>query len=173
MNVTSALKAGSRALVRSPIISHDSHRDPHFARYSHESFVYFIDSRAFVPYTCSQRWVMGPNHPISFSSPSPLQALRPRAPTLHRRPALPPPVLHTLAEAAPGSVEAPAWALPAIAILVALASTAAVPAFLKSGDDAAKDMQERDSSVFNKDSGSIKSRNTTIRKGRKSKPAQK
>ncbi|CAN0144925.1 unnamed protein product [Pylaiella littoralis] len=49
--------------------------------------------------------------------------------------------------AEPGSVDAPAWVLPVGALAVIL-TAGLIPLLLKPGDDAARDMQERDESLW-------------------------
>eukprot|EP00636_Phaeomonas_parva_P018300 CAMPEP_0118872864 /NCGR_PEP_ID=MMETSP1163-20130328/14894_1 /TAXON_ID=124430 /ORGANISM="Phaeomonas parva, Strain CCMP2877" /LENGTH=139 /DNA_ID=CAMNT_0006808095 /DNA_START=61 /DNA_END=480 /DNA_ORIENTATION=- len=46
-----------------------------------------------------------------------------------------------------GTVEAPGWVLPVVAVAT-IGLTALVPLILKPGDDAAREMQERDADVF-------------------------
>eukprot|EP00968_Pinguiococcus_pyrenoidosus_P022225 scaffold3071_cov253-Pinguiococcus_pyrenoidosus.AAC.5 len=52
-------------------------------------------------------------------------------------------------EIAYGTVEAPGWVLPVVALLT-ISLTAAVPILLQPGDDAAREMQERDASFYGK-----------------------
>ncbi|CAN0104130.1 unnamed protein product [Ectocarpus sp. 12 AP-2014] len=49
--------------------------------------------------------------------------------------------------AEPGSVDAPGWVLPAGAVAVIL-TAGLIPLLLKPGDDAARDMQERDEGLW-------------------------
>ncbi|CAN0307299.1 unnamed protein product [Ascophyllum nodosum] len=49
--------------------------------------------------------------------------------------------------AEPGTVDAPAWVLPAGALAVVL-TAGLIPLLLKPGDDAAKDMQDRDEALW-------------------------
>lgn len=53
------------------------------------------------------------------------------------------------AAAEPGTVDAPSWVLPAGAGVVILTALA-IPLLLKPGDDAARDMQDRDKNKFGK-----------------------
>lgn len=57
------------------------------------------------------------------------------------------PLLASNGVAEPGSVDAPGWVLPAGAVAVIL-TAGLIPLLLKPGDDAAKDMQERDEALW-------------------------
>lgn len=51
-----------------------------------------------------------------------------------------------------GTVEAPGWVLPVVAVLT-IGLTALVPILLQPGDDAAREMQQRDSGFYGKTRG--------------------
>ncbi|CAM9247033.1 unnamed protein product [Hapterophycus canaliculatus] len=57
------------------------------------------------------------------------------------------PLIAASGTAEPGSVDAPAWVLPLGAFAVIL-TAGLIPLLLKPGDDAARDMQERDESLW-------------------------
>eukprot|EP00904_Undaria_pinnatifida_P003779 jgi/Undpi1/13401/HiC_scaffold_8.g03060.m1 len=57
------------------------------------------------------------------------------------------PLLASSGVAEPGTVDAPGWVLPAGAAAVIL-TAGLIPLLLKPGDDAAKDMQERDEALW-------------------------
>ncbi|CAM9603885.1 unnamed protein product [Choristocarpus tenellus] len=58
-------------------------------------------------------------------------------------------VLAVSATVEPGTVNAPGWVLPLGAVLVIL-TAGAIPLLLKPGDDAAREMQDRDSDLWGK-----------------------